>query len=119
MKPQAIAALVLSIVLLVGAWMLHHEGYAAGAADAQAALDKEQDANRACTVAIKQVKLKLAQCDADRTVDLAKQTTVTAERNAEEAHAQEVYKAARDDLQRLMRGDCREWAKQPACGSVP
>lgn len=118
-KPQAIAALALIIVLLLGTWFVYHLGYTAAAADSQVALDREQDANRTCTSTIARLKLSVSQCESDRVVDLAAQTKAVAQRNAEEAHAQEVYKTERDALLRLMHGDCKEWAKQAACGSVP
>jgi len=118
-KSEGIAALVLGIVLLLGTWFVYHEGYNAGAAAAQTALDKEQDANRTCTGTIARLKMSVALCETNRIVDLAAQTKALSQRYAEEIHAQEVYKAQRDTLQQLMRGDCREWAKQAACGSVP
>lgn len=105
--------------LVLGGWALHHAGYQAGVADSAVALNKEQDANAASQLAITGLRASVASCELNRILDQTAQSRAMAERQAQLERAEKVYKSARDALAQLMGGQCKEWAKQPACGSVP
>lgn len=103
----------------LGGWALHSAGYQAGVADSNLALTEAKNANDASQLAIAGLRLSVTTCERNRIVDLAAQDRALAERKALLERAEKVYTDARERLQQLMGGQCKEWAKQPACGSVP
>lgn len=115
---EGYAELLAIAILLVAAWGLYHMGYTTGKAESTVSLNQEQDANVASQGAITSLKMSLAQCEANNTVDLVAQTKALAERETQAKNAEQTYKDAVLSLSGTMAGKCKDWAKQPACGSV-
>ncbi len=103
----------------LGGWALHSAGYQAGVADSNLALTEAKNANDASQLAIAGLRLSVTTCERNRIVDQAAQDRALADRKAQLERAEKVYDTAREQLSRLMSGQCKEWAKQAACGSVP
>src|SRR5512146_1559745 len=111
------------LVLTVGLLSYNHHERAIGRqqsaaeiATYQNQLSLAQAANASAGTAIKALETKLAECEKGRLVDKAAQD------DAQKAYARaiELFKAgdaaARVRTAKLLQGDCKAWAAQPACG---
>jgi ATPase subunit of ABC transporter with duplicated ATPase domains len=110
-------------LLVVGGWYTHNRVYQSGFDAAKKAddkaLDQAADANATFQRTLETLKASVKECEDGRATD-----TEAAKRAAEEAdHARAEIaakaKKASKALADRMAGECREWATQPACGSVP
>ncbi|MGH7290676.1 MAG: hypothetical protein ACREJT_05675 [Myxococcota bacterium] len=124
--------LIAAALALVGlmAWRVHHavyeSGYSAGVkvehvktTAAEAERDTALGANTSCVAAIDALRGDVASCQAGRLAD--EQASKSAIANAEKSRgviAREFAKSRASTADK-MAGECRDWAKQPACGSGP
>ena len=110
--------LIAAIVLALGGshYMAYHAGTLAQAVD----LSKEKDANDSNGKTITALKMSLAQCETNQTVDQFAQAKALKDREAVAAKAKDTYEAALRALKQTMSSDeCKQWAKEAACGSFP
>lgn len=115
----ALAAVSAALALSVRINLHQHAAAAVASAQARGELDRATDANRSGLAAIAHLRVSLAQCEAGRLVDEARQVSVLADHGQKFATLNARYGAARAALAAQNAGHCRDWAAQPACGVVP
>jgi hypothetical protein len=122
MIEKAYAWLIALALIGLGGWYVHHRIYQDGYAAAQKADNKALDAAADTNAAMQRV-LAVAENAAAECADGRKADEAAAQRAAEAA-TQERDKIAKraalanKKLSDLMAGECRDWAKMPACGSA-
>lgn len=111
---------LLALALIGGAALwLHHSGYESGVADTKAELGKADDANRTCVTTLASQKLSLAACETNRLVDQVADLKAQSARDKQQIATDKTFVLLSEQLHQKMTHECADWAKLPACGSVP
>lgn len=110
-------ALALALSIVGNVWQIRHAAISQGKTAGDIAVVK--DANESGQAAIADLQNAVADCYAGRVFDRAAATMAANESAAERDTMRKRHDHDTAQLTRLLAGECREWAAQPACGVIP
>lgn len=117
-----LVALVVMFLLLAGSVGLNlYQWRNAAVTETKAAdrIDTAVDVNRGEEAVVLDLRMRLAECEAARTVDRTEMAKAIAAHNAQLLDIEAKTSAAFERLKQSLDGQCSAWASQPACGVQP